>query len=54
MVADLAVLSQDIFRASEAELAKTRSVLTIVAGRIVHDKLGALSPASARSSVRTE
>jgi predicted amidohydrolase YtcJ len=52
MVADLAVLSQDLFTVTDAQLPKTRSVLTIVGGRIVHDAL--TSPASARSSARTE
>ena len=56
MVADLAVLSQDLFTATDAQLPKTRSVLTIVGGRIVHDTLtgATASPASARSSARTE
>jgi predicted amidohydrolase YtcJ len=52
-VADLAVLSQDIFRVSDDALPRTRSVLTMVAGRIVHDTL-ASSQASGRSSARTE
>jgi predicted amidohydrolase YtcJ len=50
-VADVAVLSQDLFRVARSDLPKTRSVLTIVAGRVVHDRL---SPASDRSSARTE
>ena len=37
MYADLAMLSQDIFRIPPAELPKTTSVLTIVGGRIVHE-----------------
>ena len=35
--ADLAVLSQDVFTVPVASIAETRSVLTIVAGRVVHD-----------------
>lgn len=37
MLADMALLSQDIFRVPPSELPKTTSVLTIVDGRIVHD-----------------
>jgi len=37
MVADLAVLSQDIFTVPDAELPKTRSVMTIVGGKIMYD-----------------
>ena len=36
-VADLAVLSQDIFRVPSEDLPKTVSVLTIVGGHIVYD-----------------
>ncbi len=36
-LADLTVLSQDIFTAPVPELPKTQSVLTIVGGKIVHD-----------------
>jgi len=36
-LADLAVLSQDIFRVSTDDLPKTVSVLTMVGGRIVYD-----------------
>jgi len=36
-LADLAVLSQDIFRIPLPELPKTVSVLTVVGGRIVHE-----------------
>jgi predicted amidohydrolase YtcJ len=36
-LADLVVLSQDIFAAPVAELPKTNSVLTIVGGKIVYD-----------------
>ena len=37
MLADLAVLSQDVFNISPAELPKTTSVLTLVGGKIVYD-----------------
>ena len=37
MLADLAVLSQDIFSVRPNALPATRSVLTIVDGRIVYD-----------------
>jgi predicted amidohydrolase YtcJ len=40
-LADLAVLSQDIFKVAPPELPKTTSVLTLVGGKIVHDS-GAL------------
>ena len=40
MLADLAVLSQDIFKAPVGDLPKTTSVLTVVGGRVVHDQLG--------------
>lgn len=36
-LADLAVLSQDIFRVAPEELPKTESVLTMVGGKIVYD-----------------
>jgi predicted amidohydrolase YtcJ len=36
-LADLAVLSQDIFAVPPPELLKTTSVLTIIGGKIVHD-----------------
>lgn len=36
-LADLAVLSQDIFTVDPSELLKTESVLTIVGGKIVYD-----------------
>jgi hypothetical protein len=36
-LADLAVLSQDIFTVSPSELPKTESVLTMVNGKIVYD-----------------
>ncbi|MGA8034829.1 MAG: amidohydrolase family protein [Candidatus Acidiferrales bacterium] len=36
-LADLAILSQDIFTVATAELPKTESVLTMVGGRAVYD-----------------
>jgi predicted amidohydrolase YtcJ len=36
-LADLAVLSQDIFSVPTAELPKTQSVLTLVGGKAVYD-----------------
>ena len=36
-LADLAVLSQDIFQVAPPELPKTVSVLTLVGGKFVHD-----------------
>jgi predicted amidohydrolase YtcJ len=36
-VADLAVLSQDIFTVSTSELPKTESVMTLVGGKVVYD-----------------
>ena len=36
-LADLAVLSQDIFQVAIADLPDTRSVLTLVGGKIVYD-----------------
>ena len=39
MLADLAVLSQDIFTVRAQALPATTSVLTIVGGRIIHDDL---------------
>jgi predicted amidohydrolase YtcJ len=41
MLADLAVLSQDVFTVPPPALPATTSVLTLVGGRIVHDALGA-------------
>src|SRR5688500_6233541 len=38
-LADLAILSQDIFKVAVPDLPKTTSVLTIVGGRVVHDEL---------------
>ena len=40
MFADLADLSQDIFRVPVENLPKTTSVLTVVGGRVVHDQPG--------------
>jgi predicted amidohydrolase YtcJ len=37
MLADVAVLSQDIFKVAPPELPKTGSAVTIVGGRIVHE-----------------
>ena len=39
MLADVALLSQDIFKVPPPDLPRTTSVLTIVNGRIVHDGL---------------
>ena len=36
-LADLAVLSQDVFTVDPSELPKTQSVLTMVGGKIVYD-----------------
>ena len=44
MLADLAVLSQDIFTIPPPELPKTVSVLTLVGGRPVYDPDGWLAP----------
>lgn len=43
-LADLAVLSQDIFIVETSALPGTRSVLTVVGGRIVHDSGGLATP----------
>jgi predicted amidohydrolase YtcJ len=40
--ADLAVLSQDIFRLPPVELPKTEAVLTLVHGKIVYDAKASL------------
>lgn len=37
MLADLAVLSQDIFSVPPPELPRTESVLTIIGGKIVYE-----------------
>jgi predicted amidohydrolase YtcJ len=39
-LADLAVLSQDIFSVPPADLPKTESVLTLVGGKVVYDAKG--------------
>jgi predicted amidohydrolase YtcJ len=39
MLADMALLSQDIFEVAPRELPNTMSVLTIVDGRVVHDRM---------------
>jgi hypothetical protein len=49
MLADLAVLSQDVFTVPATALPATRSVLTLIGGRVVYD---ALSPVSARPTQR--
>jgi hypothetical protein len=36
-LADLAVLSQDIFKVPAGDLPKTESVLTLVSGKVVYD-----------------
>jgi hypothetical protein len=36
-LADLTVLSQDIFTAPVSEMPKTQSILTIIGGKIVYD-----------------
>ena len=47
-LADLAVLSQDIFTVPVPEMPKTESVLTMVGGKTVYDS-GALKVASAKN-----
>ena len=37
MLADLAVLSADVFTAPPAEMPRVKSVLTMLGGRIVHE-----------------
>jgi predicted amidohydrolase YtcJ len=37
MLADLAVLSQDVFTVEEGRLPETTSVLTVIGGRVVYD-----------------
>jgi hypothetical protein len=49
-VADLAVLSQDIFSVPPPELPKTESVLTMVGGRIVYDAKALSTSAPSRES----
>jgi predicted amidohydrolase YtcJ len=44
MLADLAVLSQDVFTVPAPALPATTSVLTVVGGRIVHDRLTEAPP----------
>jgi hypothetical protein len=41
MLADLAILPQDIFEVPLPRLPETTSVLTVIGGRIVHDELSA-------------
>jgi len=53
-LADLAVLSQDIFRVPTQELPKTVSVLTMVGGRVVYDaKVRSLQPFDRRDGPMT-
>jgi predicted amidohydrolase YtcJ len=47
MLADLAVLSQDVFTVPAAALPATRSVFTLVGGRVVVDALGGAAPGQA-------
>lgn len=49
MLADLAVLSQDIFTVAPEALPQTSSVLTMVGGRVVHDG-GVLAPPAVRAA----
>jgi predicted amidohydrolase YtcJ len=49
-LADLAVLSQDIFKVPNEELPKTESVLTIVAGRIAYAREAMWTTAFSRQS----
>ena len=48
MLADLALLSQDIFKVPVADLPRTTSVLTIVNGRVVHEAKPDAEPAGYR------
>jgi hypothetical protein len=54
MLADLAVLSQDVFAAPAPALPATTCVLTLVGGRVAHDAgaLAARAPAPARAARR--
>jgi len=52
MLADLAVLSQDIFMVPPPALPATRSVLTIIGGDIVYDGLTRSAAASRAASGR--
>jgi predicted amidohydrolase YtcJ len=52
-LADLAVLSQDIFQVPPPELPKTVSLLTLVGGKIVHDS-GALGGSEAKATQPTK
>lgn len=47
MLADLAVLSQDVFTVPPDALPATTSVLTMVGGRVLHDALATSAPAGA-------
>lgn len=48
MLADVAVLSQDIFTVPAHQLPATTSVLTVIGGRIVHDELTTAGAANKR------
>jgi predicted amidohydrolase YtcJ len=48
MLADLAVLSQDIFKVEEGRLPETASVLTVIGGRVVYDAATASTERSPR------
>jgi hypothetical protein len=52
MLADLAVLSQDIFTVRPASLPATRSVLTIVGGEVVYDALVTRNSRQAAATTR--
>jgi hypothetical protein len=53
-LADLAVLSQDIFSVPPQDLPNTESVLTIVGGKIVYDERGAPTTAGAAGTGKPE
>jgi hypothetical protein len=48
MLADLAILPQDIFEVPLPRLPETTSVLTVIGGRIVHDELSGAPAAPGR------
>ena len=50
MLADLAVLSQDVFTVPPQALPATTSLLTLVGGRVVHDALAGTGAPDARAS----
>jgi predicted amidohydrolase YtcJ len=47
-LADLAVLSQDVFSVPSSELPKTESVLTLVGGKVVYDAATTIAPSVLR------